>query len=67
MNRNGTNKHKQEWMTKRKNKYKKDWYSHIQGEIEYTDNNPFDTLENEEEDSHAEKGKQLENNFEREH
>lgn len=35
-------------------------YGHIQREIEYTDNNPFDVLQNTKKDNHEEKGKQLE-------
>lgn len=42
--RTGTNKHKQEWMTRRRNQYIKDQYGHIQEEIKYTNNNPFKAL-----------------------
>lgn len=46
---------------KENEKYNKDQYGHIEGKIEYTDNNSFEALQNIEEDNHAEKRKQREN------
>lgn len=42
----GHNQYKQEWISRRRNKYKKDKYGHIPGEIDYKDENPFDVLKN---------------------
>ncbi|XP_055801899.1 uncharacterized protein LOC129871059 [Solanum dulcamara] len=51
------NKHnKQEWMVRRRNKYKKDKYGHIEGEIDYQDKNSFDALRDKEE--HEDQGKE---------
>ncbi|KAG5568645.1 hypothetical protein H5410_064340 [Solanum commersonii] len=40
----GNKQNRQEWMVRRRNKYKRDRYGHIEGEIDYQDKNNFEAL-----------------------
>uniref|UniRef100_M1DIB4 DUF4283 domain-containing protein n=1 Tax=Solanum tuberosum TaxID=4113 RepID=M1DIB4_SOLTU len=40
----GNRQNRQEWMVRRRNKYKRDKYGHIEGEIDYQDKNNFEAL-----------------------
>lgn len=50
--------HKQEWLKRSKNIYKRDKYGHIEGKADVQDQNPYDVLR--EEDKVEKKGKQKE-------
>lgn len=43
----GNKQNRQEWMVRGRNKYKKDRYEHIEGEINYQDENSFELLREE--------------------
>ncbi|KAK4737554.1 hypothetical protein R3W88_001251 [Solanum pinnatisectum] len=46
----GNRKNRQEWMVRRRNKYKRDKFGRIEGEIEYRDENTFEMLREEKEE-----------------
>ncbi|KAK6803484.1 hypothetical protein RDI58_001268 [Solanum bulbocastanum] len=46
----GNKKNRQEWMVRRRNKYKMDKFGCIEGEMEYRDENAFEALREEKEE-----------------